>query len=294
MFDTKLILNDKVYLSLKDIYKIVPADDMNVDDFEILVRNLKATCGEIFVPEEDYNTAIVQNEKYYEYTKGREEITKVSSLSTILNTDDFLRALFSAFNHGMPLSSDKDYESLKKDVECDIVSTKYFDKKMETLNNKDLFNIDHLRELGLDVQYITEVSPEGRVGLDVYVVGEGFFYYLFFDDNDYRDEKWETATLTENGDIHLERDQIDTPETEKTIKRNGNRDFRKYSVFENVLWCLQNCEVAHDWTDELTVNEDGIYCPANIDLIAKILNPKMPCSGRYYFEGAIEFNTKEN
>ena len=267
---------------------------MNVDDFEILVRNLKATCGEIFVPEEDYNTAIVQNEKYYEYTKGREEITKVSSLSTMLSTDDFFRALFSAFNPSMPSSSDKDYESLQKEVECDIVSTEYFDKEMETLNNKDLFDIDRLRELGLDVQYITEVSPEGRVGLDAYVVGEGFFYHLFFDDNDYRDEKWETATLTENGDIHLERDPIDTLDEEKIIKRHGNRDFRKYSVFENIIWCVKNYNHTHDWADELTIMEDGVYCPVNIDLLSIIINPRRTCSGRYYFEGAVKFNTKEN
>ena len=294
MIENKLLVGEKVYIRLLDINNVIPINAIELEDYVMLTRNSREFYNDIFVPEEDYNTSVVNNGRYYKYTQGKEEITKVSSLSTTLKQTEFFKALSGMFMPPDVIEARYGYDAVKEAALKSVVSTEYFDKEMETLNNKDLFNIDRLRELGLDVQYITEVSPEGRVGLDAYVVGEGFFYHLFFDDNDYRDEKWETATLTENGDIRLERDPIDTLDEEKIIKRHGNRDFRKYSVFENIIWCLKNCNHAHDWADELTIIEDGIYCPVNIDLLSIIINPRRTCSGRYYFEGAVEFNTKEN
>ena len=57
-------------------------------------------------------------------------------------------------------------------------------------------------------------------------------------------------------------------------KEDLGRDFRGYSVSENIFWCLCNLSVKNDFVDEVDYHSGCINMSANLELILKYLNPK--------------------
>ena len=167
-------------------------------------------------------------------------------------------------------------------IELTEFSSKYYRESVKFLSTPELFDIDKLHEVGLDVQCFTEINEKGSIGLSVFIVGKGMFYTLYIDET--YPEDW-TGVRFENGAyVVCTTDDFETKELR--IVPNGDRDFRQYNVFENLKWCLQNCSLNSEWQDELNCCDGGINFNVNLTLLAKLFNKKS-FPDNHFIEGII-------
>ena len=47
----------------------------------------------------------------------------------------------------------------------------YYKSMINYLKNKECFDLDKIRELGLDIQYLSSITSDGSMTLEVFVVG---------------------------------------------------------------------------------------------------------------------------
>lgn len=85
----------------------------------------------------------------------------------------------------------------------------YYQSMINYLKNKECFDLDKIRELGLDIQYLSSITSDGSMTLEVFVVGKGIFYSVLEDDEG---EQWNEIHIDEMGNI-----KIDTIFTDQII-----------------------------------------------------------------------------
>ena len=76
----------------------------------------------------------------------------------------------------------------------------YYKSMINYLKNKECFDLDKIRELGLDIQYLSSITSDGSMTLEVFVVGKGIFYSVLEDDEG---EQWNEIHIDEMGNIKL-------------------------------------------------------------------------------------------
>ena len=153
----------------------------------------------------------------------------------------------------------------------------YYKSMINYLKNKECFDLDKIRELGLDIQYLSSITSDGSMTLEVFVVGKGIFYSVLEDDEG---EQWNEIHIDEMGNIKLPYFSYYSDRVEERIinlsHTEVDRDFSKYNTVENIQWCIQNLNMKgiEDYEfDVLGYHSDAIDLRIHTDLLVKMIVP---------------------
>ena len=174
--------------------------------------------------------------------------------------------------HELPKEKRKEVETLIRQNET---SRKHYQEMIDYLNDKESFDVEKVRSFGFDLQYLTSIKNDGRLNLDVFVVGQGVFHRIT-DLGDY--ELWNDMYLDDRGQIILPSYNYDYQE-EQLINLSEtaiDRDFSKYNVVENMIWCIENLkvDVMEDYESSVfSMYEDTIKFDMSLELLVKMIRP---------------------
>ena len=292
-FNTKLIHEGKVYLKLSDVVKALGykrADFIN-ENSQLIEKISGVSC----IQETDYNNLLSENEKALQ-KQGQIEVTKIETLRSkidcvlsfqplkMLFAREYLQMMANRtgcrsseeyiLTHEIPKEKRKAVQELMQDEK----SNSMYRSMIEYLNDKEQFDIEKIRSFGLDVQYLVSIKCDGRVGIDVFVVGQGVFHYIT-DFGDYA--SWNEMYIDDNEDLLLPWCNFDAKEPEEELinlsKVRIDRDFSKYNAVENMIWCIENLdvEVMEDYENSVfSMYEDTIKFDMSLELLMKIIKPE--------------------
>lgn len=305
-FTTKILHGGKVYFVLSDVAKALnyPTKQSFMDSHSDIITRIKG-IGDCIL-ETDYNSLLVTDDKALSKQKHM-EITKVDTLRSKIEMVTSMYPLKLAFgkgyfemmarNHGCMsveeyiLKYDLPEEEQKclKEIQEHRESNTYYKEEVAALHDKSKLDIDKLRQCGLDVQVMTQITSDGHMNLISYIVGEGVF--LEFSSYDYHE--WDKISVDENGNILVPYFNYDDhpEEGEQIINLSDidvDRDFRKYSVVENLVWCIENLKVdsLEDYEyDIFHYRSDTIDFEIGIELLVKMI--KQDSSDTVYVDGIV-------
>lgn len=291
-FNTKLIQDDKVYLPLSDVVKALGyKQNVFISKYPTIIEDV---YGVLCVRETDYNNLLVENEDALS-TQGQIEVTKIETLRSKIDCVlgfQPLKAIFArdllpilAARHGcdsveeyiiqheIPEEKRKALTELMQDKQ----SHSGYTGLVDYLQDKERFDIEKIRSVGLDVQFLTTLDCTGKLLLDAYVVGKGIFCNIT-EFGDY--QQWNDMYIDDNGDLILPWCAYDSTEYEERLinlsKVENERDFSKYNAIENMIWCIKNMDVDVLEDYEFSVfgcYEDTINFGMPIELLVKLIKP---------------------
>lgn len=290
-FKTKLFHNDIVYLKLSDVVKALGYKRKDfADKYSQLIEKISnIPC----IKETDYNNLLAENEKALSQ-QGQIEVTKIETLRSKVNTIMSFQPLKFAFArdylqkmaartgcksaeeyiilHEIPEEKRKCLQEL---IRKNDTSIKHYQEMIDYLNDKESFDIEKVKSFGLDLQYLTSIKSDGRLNLEVFVVGKGVFHRVT-NFGDY--ELWNDMYLDDKGHLILPSYNYDYQE-ERLIDLSVadiDRDFSKYNVVENMLWCIENLKVEALEDYEFSVfylYDDTINFDMSLELLVKVIRP---------------------
>lgn len=306
-FTTKIFHNNKVYLKLSDVTKALnyKTKQSFVDVHEDMITNIKG-IGDCIL-ETDYNSLLVKDDNALS-TQGHIEITKIETLRSKIDMVTGMYPLKFAFGKGYfdlmakrhgcmsveeyILKYDLPQEEQKclKEIQEHRESNTYYKEEIAALYDKSKLDIDKLRQCGLDMQVMTQVTGDGHMNLISYIVGKGVFLEFSF----YEYHEWDKISIDEKGNILVPYFNFDDPEEEEHLINLSDvgidRDFRNYGIVENLAWCIENLKVEslEDYEyDVFHYRSDTIDFEIGIGLLVKMIKPDS--SDTVFVDGIVEF-----
>lgn len=306
-FTTKIFHDNKVYLKLPDVTKALNYSTKQsfIDAHSDMVDKIKG-IGDC-VLETDYNSLLVMDNDAL--SKQRHiEVTKVDTLRSKIEMITSMYPLKLAFGKGYfdlmarkhncmsveeyILKYDLPEEEKKclKEIQEHRESNTYYKEEVQVLYCKSKIELEKLRQCGLDIQVMTQITSDGHMGLISYIVGKG----VFLEFSSYDHHEWENISIDENGNILVPYFNYDDhpEEGEQIINLSDieiNRDFRKYSITENLAWCIENLRIGslEDYEyDVFDYHSDTIDFEIGIELLVKMIKPDV--SDTVYVDGIVE------
>lgn len=170
-------------------------------------------------------------------------------------------------------------------------SNTYYKEEVHALYDKSKLDIDKLRQCGLDIQAMTQITSNGHMNLVSYVVGKG----VFIEFSSYEYHEWDKISVDEKGNVLVPYfDYDDNPEEGEQIINLSDvsidRDFRKYGITENLAWCIEHftVESLEDYEYEVFgYRGNTINFEIGIELLVKMIKPNV--SNTVYVDGIVEF-----
>lgn len=292
-FNTKVIHNNNVYLKVSDVAKVF---NMKMADFKQshsdIIEKIPA-CGDCIL-ETEFNKLLSEDSSAME-KQGQLEITKIESLRAKTDAVISFQSLKMLLGRSMlqqladmkGCKSIEEYittyelpkemnEALKEFIQMSESNTDYTEMVDYTFHKTEKFDIEKIRSFGLDVQVLTSIKSANNMDLDVFVVGKGIFYRI----TNYGYEEWNNLYTDSNGDLILPYCDFDSnspEEIEIILSQSGiDRDFREYTVIENMIWCIENLPVTEieDYEyDVIGCDLDTIQFSVPIELLIKMIRP---------------------
>ena len=274
-----------------DVYIPISIAEQVIDAEEINESLIKTLVGVPCIKEENYNKIILKNDEYLSKNGGFQELTRLFSFRASVESSIRFSALKSLFIGKLSeddiikeaIKSAKEEENLFKEF-----SSGKYKKQIEFIDSGEYVAKDALIKNGLDIQLISEITSSGAE-LFGYVVGKGIFKELCLEEDGWDELHWNEIISVNDVSIIVGREPIDTPDTIETITRETSRDFREHSVFENILWCVCNARLSHEWVDYAEIGESGIRFSLKYDVLTKLLNP-LSDTTRILKEGIVNFD----
>lgn len=293
-FNTKVIHNNNVYLKVSDVAKVF---NMKMADFKQshsdIIEKIPA-CGDCIL-ETEFNKLLSEDSSAME-KQGQLEITKIESLRA--KTDAVIsfqslkmllgRSMLQQLANMKSCKSIEEYitiyelpkemnEALKEFLHKSESNTDYTKMVDYTFHKTDKFDIEKIMSFGLDVQVLTSIKSANSMDLDVFVVGKGIFYRI----TNYGDyEQWDNLYTDSNGNLILPFCDYVSKSSEEikiNLSQSGiDRDFREYTVIENMIWCIENLPVTEieDYEyDVIGCDLETIKFSVSIELLIKMIRP---------------------
>ena len=290
---TRIIIKDTVYLMVNEVCDIL---NISRKVFKELAKD-KITIGPgkiALISENDYNNLLFSSKELMKRNGGHEEITYFQSLRVLVDNERHLLPLKKIFLPSLDVDKELEdgIENARKQLKASSKKHEYYKKDLNILNNKEYIDFDIFNKCGLVIQCFTVFNTQtGSVGLSAFLVGEGVFYSLFLDEG--MDENWLSLKENENGDLIIDKMTEQYIFIPTVLKRNKvNRDFRNFSIFENLAWCVSNLPVKNEWQNELNFDKDCIHLNLNISILTKLFNPNA-FPHIQVFEGIVNIEKKE-
>lgn len=293
-FNTKVIHNNNVYLKVSDVAKVF---NMKMADFKQshsdIIEKIHS-CGDCIL-ETEFNKLLSYDSTAME-KQGQLEMTKIESLraktDSVISFQPFKmllgRSMLQQLADMKGCKSIEEYittyelpeemnKALKELMQNSERNTGYIKMVDYTFHKTDEFDIEKIRSFGLDVQVLTSIKCDGRMNLDVFVVGKGIFYGI----TNYGDyEQWDNLYTNSNGDLILPYCDFDSnspEEIEINLSQSGiDRNFQEHTVIENMLWCIENLPVTEieDYEyDVIGCDLETIKFSVSIELLIKMIRP---------------------
>ena len=133
---------------------------------------------------------------------------------------------------------------------------------------------------GLSVQFLT-VFEKGDVFFRMYYAGKGMFWETSTEDMQSYD--WGSAYTEADGTIIIPDNCSDIG---IKISENIDRDFRQYTVMENIVYCLTRITCLDEWQDCIEIRKDGVSIEVSKIFLMKMLNEEN-FPDIYYIEGIM-------
>lgn len=306
-FTTKIFYENKVYLALSDVAKALNYSSKQsfVDAHSDIITKIKG-IGDC-VLETDYNTLLVKDDKALSKQKHM-EITKIETIRSKIEMVTSMYPLKLAFGKGyfdlmakkhgcmsveeyiLKYDLPEEEQKCLKEIQEHRESNTYYKEEVQALYDKVKLDIDKLRQCGLDIQVMTQITSNGHMKLISYVVGVG----VFIEFSSYEYHEWDKIGVNEKGNILVPYfNYDDNPEEgEQVINLSDSgieRDFRKYSITENLAWCIENLKVESLEDYEYGVfnyQSDTIDFEVGIELLVKMI--KQDSSNTVYIDGIVD------
>ena len=295
LFKNRIISEDKIYLLLPDCADVLETD----------LKTLKNCCDNIVdippfgecILEEEFNHVF---RNYFPESPAVEQISYVETLNgkalEIMNLYSLKRFFFekifinNAQNHNMTLDEfiekidfpkelekEKEKIKLKKTLKEQILQYKEeLQRGIESVKNIPF------EKFGLTLQHIS-VIQNGHIHFYTYYVGEGIFWWVMPEDME--EENWEEAVMDEDGTIRVPSNGYS--DGWLVLEKKVSFDFRRDSVKENIMHCLELVDAKDEWQDSLVLRDGGINIEVDKIYLAKIINPRNFLD-IYYFDGIPE------
>lgn len=305
-FTTKIFHDNKVYLKLSDVTKALNYSTMQsfVNAHGDMISKIKG-IGDCIL-ESDYNNLLVMDKDAL--SKQRHiEITKVDTLRSKINMVTSMYPLKLAFGKGyFDLMAKKHgcmsveeyilkYDLPEEEKKClneiqeHRESNTYYKEEVQALFDRSKLDIDKLRQCGLDIQVMTQITSDGHMNLLSFIVGDGVF--LAYDSYDYHE--WDKISIDEKGNVLVTYFNYDDypEEGEQIINLSDSgveRDFRQYGITENLAWCIEKLKVdsLEDYEyDVFHYRSDTIDFEISIELLVKMIKPDT--SNTVYVDGIV-------
>lgn len=307
-FTTKIFHDNKVYLRLSDVTKALnyKTKQSFIDLHSGMITKIKG-IGDCIL-ETDYNSLLVKDDEALS-KQGHIEITKIETLRSKINMVTGMYPLKLAFGKGYfdmmakrhgcmsveeyILKYDLPQEEQKclKEIQEHRESNTYYKEEIAALYDKSKLDIDKLRQCGLDIQVMTQITSDGHMNLISYIVGKGVFIKF----SSYEYHEWDKISVDEKGNILVPYFNYDDhPEDgEQVINLSDvgiDRDFRNYGIVENLIWCIENLKVEslEDYEyDIFHYRSDTIDFEVGIELLVKMIKPDS--SDTVFVDGIVKF-----
>jgi hypothetical protein len=293
MFKTKIFHEVKMYLLVSDVTKMMEISE------KAFCKKYSDKIVEIpgcrkCIAETDFNLLISDDKELFK-KMGMLEVTKVetlrSEIASIISFQPLKFMMAKEYLNMMKIKtgckSEQQYvEKYEIPKEFDEAlqrfmnshhDNSYYKSMSNYLKNKECFDLDKIRELGLDIQYLSSITSDGSMTLEVFVVGKGIFYSVLEDDEG---EQWNEIHIDEMGNIKLPYFSYYSDRVEERIinlsHTEVDRDFSKYNTVENIQWCIQNLNMKgiEDYEfDVLGYHSDAIDLRIHTDLLVKMIVP---------------------
>ena len=307
-FTTKIFHDNKIFLRISDVAKALnyPTKQSFVDAHKDIITRIRG-IGDC-VLETDYNSLLAMDNDAL-LKQGYLEITKIDTLRSKVDIIMSMYPLKLAFgkeyfemisrSHGCMsieeyiLKYDLPEEEQKclKEIQEHRDSNTFYKEEVNALHDKSRLDIDKLRQYGFDIQVMTQITSDGHMNLISYIVGDGVF--LEFSSYDYHE--WDRISIDDKGNVSVPYFNYDDhPEEGEriiTLSDSGiDRDFRKYGMIENIMWCIENLKVntLEDYEyDVFHFYSDTIDFVIGAELLVKIIRPDV--SDTVYVDGIVVF-----
>lgn len=293
MFKTKIFHEGKMYLLVSDVTKMMEISE------KAFCKKYSDKIVEIpgcrkCIAETDFNLLISDDKELFK-KMGMLEVTKVetlrSEIASIISFQPLKFMMEKEYLNMMKIKTGckseqqyvEKYEIAKEFDEAlqrfmnSHHDNSYYKSMINYLKNKERFDLDKIRELGLDIQYLSSITSDGSMTLEVFVVGKGIFYSVLEDDEG---EQWNEIHIDEMGNIKLPYFSYYSDRVEERIinlsHTEVDRDFSKYNTVENIQWCIQNLNMKgiEDYEfDVLGYHSDAIDLRIHTDLLIKMIVP---------------------
>lgn len=293
MFKTKIFHEGKMYLLVSDVTKLMEISE------KAFCKKYSDKIVEIpgcrkCIAETDFNLLISDDKELFK-KMGMLEVTKVetlrSEIASIISFQPLKFMMAKEYLNMMKIKTGckseqqyvEKYEIAKEFDEAlqrfmnSHHDNSYYKSMINYLKNKECFDLDKIRELGLDIQYLSSITSDGSMTLEVFVVGKGIFYSVLEDDEG---EQWNEIHIDEMGNIKLPYFSYYSDRVEERIinlsHTEVDRDFSKYNTVENIQWCIQNLNMKgiEDYEfDVLGYHSDAIDLRIHTDLLVKMIVP---------------------
>lgn len=307
-FKTKIFHENKVYLMLSDATKALDYKTKQsfIDTHSDIITRIKG-IGDCIL-ETDYNSLLVENDKALSKQKHI-EVTKVDTLRSKIEMVTSMYPLKLAFGKGyfdlmarkhgcisveeyiLKYDLPEEEQKCLKEIQEHRESNTYYKEEIQALYDKSKLDIDKLRQCGLDIQVMTQITSNGHMNVASYVVGKGVFIRF----SSYEYHEWDKISVDEKGNVLVPYfNYDDNPEEGEQIINLSDvsidRDFRKYGITENLAWCIGHLTVEslEDYEYEVFgYRGDTINFEIGIELLVKMIKPNV--SSTVYVDGIVEF-----
>lgn len=305
-FVTKIFHDNKVYLTLSDVTKALnyKTKQSFIDLHSDMITKIKG-IGDCIL-ETDYNSLLVKDDNALS-KQGHIEITKIETLRNKIDMVTGMYPLKLAFGKGYfdlmakkhgcmsveeyILKYDLPQEEQKclKEIQEHRESNAYYKEEIAALYDKSKLDIDKLRQYGLDVQVMTQITSDGHMNLISHIVGKG----VFIEYSSYDYHEWDKISIDEKGNVLVPYfNYDDCPEEGELIinltESAIDRDFRNYRITENLAWCIKNLKVEslEDYEyDIFHYHSDTIDFEIGIELLVKMVKPDL--SDTVFVDGIV-------
>ena len=289
-FDTKLIYEGKVYLPLSDVVKALGYKRTDfLNEHSTLVSKIS---GVPCIRETDYNNLLSENESALS-KQGQIEITRIETLRSKIDSVMSFQPLkfLMAREYLQMMAARAGCKSVEEYIlvheipeEKQIALTELMQKTennssytsmIEYLQDTERFDVDKVRNFGLDIQYLIGIDCTGKIHMDTFVVGKSVFYSIT-DLGDY--EQWDDIYIDENGELILPYyDYVKNEEMQINLSHSEiDRDFSQYNAVENMIWCINNLDVSaledYEW-EVFGYHDNTVNFSMPIELLVKLIKP---------------------
>lgn len=306
-FTTKIFHENKVYLVLSDVVKALNYKTKKsfIDVYSDIIVKIKG-IGDC-VLETDYNSLLIKDDKALSKQKHI-EITKIETLRSKIDMVISMYPLKFAFGKGyfdlmakrhgcmsveeyiLKYDLPEEEQKCLKEIQEQRESNTYYKEEVQALYDISKLDIDKLRQCGLDVQVMTQITSNGHMDLISYIVGKGVFIRF----SSYEYCEWDKISVDEKGNVLVPYFNYDNHEEKERLINlsdvSTDRDFRNYGIAENLAWCIENLKVEslEDYEyDVFHYRSDTIDFEIGIELLVKMLKPDS--SDTVFVDGIVEF-----